>query len=330
MAGSSGGAMISKMLFRGPLRKQIVEFIAFRKSLGFTMRNTAYVYSEFDRYLKKHYPTMTVVRRQMVIGYLSTTAHLHSTSRSYRVTLIRGLCRYLYQQDSRNYVPEPKLLPYGKRKLTPHIFSDSEINRIIEKLKRGPKRKISTLTNSTVIALLSVTGLRIGEICRLNIEDVDFKNSLLRIQRSKFYKSRIVPISRSTVDALILYKQTRVGYYRTTDPTAPFFVEALGKRLHENGVGRKFRKALRDLKICTNQGTTPRLHDLRHTFATRSLENVYQSSNDPQASLPALATYLGHVNLDYTQTYLHPSVELLRSAGERFKSHARIQNGAEI
>ena len=323
--------MKSKTVFRGPLRKKIDEFISFRRALGFTMRNTEYVYAEFDNYLAKNQPGMTIVTRQMLIDYLSTTTHLHSTSRGYRVTLIRGLCRYLYQQDPRHYVPEPKLIIYGKRKLVPHIYSKRQINSIINKLQKGPKKKISTMTHSTAVALLSVTGLRVGEVCRLSIADVDFKNQLLYIQRSKFFKSRIVPISRSTVAALILYKQTRVGYYRTTDATAPFFVGAFGGRLHEVAVGRKFRHAVRDLKIYTNQGTRPRLHDLRHTFATRSLEQVYQSGRDPEASLPALATYLGHVNLDYTQTYLHPSIELLRSAGERFSNYSNTaRNGIKV
>lgn len=312
-----------KTIFTGPLRKKIKEYMEFRKSLGFSMRNTAYVYAEFDNYLAKQYSAVKVISREMMIKYLSTTTHLHSTSRGYRVTLLRGFCRYLYQKDPRNYIPEPKLLPYGKRRLKPYVFTDIEINEILKMLRKLPKRGVCSESTVTVIGLLAVTGLRVGEACRLNLEDVDFKKKNLFIRRSKFYKSRIVPISRSTVDALIRYKLKRLGYYRTTDPLAPFFVGMTGARPHENGISKKFRQIIRTLKIKTSLSARPRLHDLRHSFATHSLERVYHSGKDPEAHLPALATYLGHVNLDYTQTYLHPSIELLRTAGEKFNHYSQ-------
>ncbi len=317
--------------FRGPFHLKISEYIDFRKSLGFSMLNAGYVFNEFDDYLAKHYVKATIITRSMVVEYLGTTKHLHSTSRNYRVTLLRGFCRYLYQQDSRHYVPEKRLLPSGHRKLIPYIFSDDDINRIIKKIQCGPKRKIISLTNSTVVTLLAVTGLRVGEACRLNVSDVDLKNGILHIQRSKFYKSRIVPISKTTVSALIYYKQTRMGYFRTTDAMAPFFVGMTGHRVIKEGVGRAFRRSVRALKISGGQGSLPRVHDLRHTFATRSLEKISHGGGDPQAHLPALATYLGHVNLDYTQTYLHPSTELLRTAGNRFNNYSKLtQTGNQI
>ncbi len=313
-----------KKYIRGPFHLKISEFIAFRKSLGFAMLNAAYVFNEFDDYLAKNYGKTKIITRSMVVEYLATTKHLHSRSRNYRVILIRGFCRYLYQQDSRNYIPEKRILPNTSHKLVPYIFSDGDITRIIKKIQSGPKRKIISITNSTVVRLLAVTGLRVSEACRLNVSDVDLKSGILHIQRSKFYKSRIVPISKTTISALIYYKQTRMGYFRTTDPLAPFFVGMTGNRIIKESVGRSFRRTVRALKIRGDTGNTwPRVHDLRHTFATRSLENIVQAGSDPQAYLPALATYLGHVNLDYTQTYLHPSIELLRTAGNRFNNYLK-------
>ena len=316
---------MSKTVFTGPLRKKINEYMEFKKSLGFTMRNTAYVYAEFDRYLAGDHSRVNVITREMVIKYLSTTIRLHSTSRAYRVTLLRGFCRYLYQKDPRNYIPEPKLLPAGKHRVKPHIYSPTEIARIIKTLQQMQCRKMLTATNVTGVALLATTGIRIGELCRLNLEDVDLKDGVLSIKRSKFFKSRMVPISRSTAKALLRYKLKRLGHFRTTDPKAPFFVGMTGNRVIENGVSGTFRGVLRTLGIKTQMGTRPRLHDLRHTFATRCLERVYRSGKDPEAHLPMLATYMGHVNLDYTQTYLHPSLKLLRVAGNRFHAYSASQ-----
>lgn len=313
---------MKRIYIKGPLHKKIYEYIKFRKSVGFTMRNTEYVFKEFDDFLARQHPKMKSITRQMVIDYLASKKILHLRSRNYRVTILRGFCRYLYQQNNQHYIPEKGILPNAKKKVIPYILSEGEILDILKKIESRPKRKILYFSAKTVISLLSVTGLRISEACRLNISDVDFKRGILHIRRSKFYKSRIVPISQSAVLALIYYKQTRLGYFRTTDPLAPFFVNMTGNRILRENIGRIFRKAVRELKIITDQGTIPRIHDLRHTFATRSLERVALGGGDPEAHLPTLATFLGHANLDYTETYLHPSKELLREAGNRFNNYS--------
>lgn len=314
--------MKRRTYLKGPLHSKIYEYISFRKSVGFTMRNTEYVFKEFDDFLAKNYPKTKIITRSVIIDYLTSIKQVHLRARNYRVTMLRGFCRYLFQQDNRHYVPEKRILPNGKRKVVPYIFSDDNISSILKKINSRPKRKIVYFSTETVIALLSVAGLRVSEACRLNMSDVDLKRGILHIRRSKFFKSRIVPISESTAKALLYYKQTRVGYFRTTDPMAPFFVGMTGNRIVRENIGRIFRQAVRDLNITTDQGTVPRVHDLRHTFATRSLEKVSLSGGDPEAHLPILATYLGHVNLDYTQTYLHPSTELLRAAGDRFNNYS--------
>ena len=104
------------------------------------MRNTAYIYAEFDRYLKRHHPKVRTITRPMVVNYLATTIHLHSTSRGYRVTLLRGFCRYLYQKNPKHYVPEARLLPWGKRKLTPHIYTELEIMTILGEIRKFKRR----------------------------------------------------------------------------------------------------------------------------------------------------------------------------------------------
>lgn len=309
----------------GPLHEKIYEYISFRKSVGFTMRNTEYVFKEFDDFLSINYPKVRIITRPVFIDYLTSIKQIHLRARNYRVTMLRGFCRYLFQQDNRHYVPEKRILPNGKRKVVPYIFSDDDIRKILNEIKSRPKRKIVNFSKGTVISLLSVTGLRVSEACRLNMSDVDLKQGIIHIKRSKFFKSRIIPVSESTVQALIYYKQTRMGYFRTTDPLAPFFVGMTGHRIIRENIGRIFRQAIRELKINTDQGTIPRVHDLRHTFATRSLEKVSLSGGDPEAHLPTLATYLGHVNLDYTQTYLHPSAELIRSAGDKFSNYSMKQ-----
>lgn len=307
--------------FSGPMRRQICEFMRFRKSLGFSMRNTAYIYAEFDRFLAKQYPKTKLISRPMIVDYLATTKHLHSTSRGYRVTLLRGFCRYLYQKDSKNYVPEPRILPWGKRKLMPHVFTDGEVENILEAMNCQKYRApIVGKTFVTMVALLAATGMRSGEVERLNLEDVDLESSVLTIHRSKFFKSRRVPISPSVVAALRCYREVRFKHRQPFEAKAPFFISEQGRRALVHTAGDRFRIAVRQLEIKSQSGGWARLHDLRHTFATRWMDDIYRSGNDPSARLPILATYLGHVNLDHTQTYLHPSIELLAMAGSKFQN----------
>jgi len=309
-----------KSFFKGKFQ----EYIDFRLSLGFSMRNTNYVFIEFDNFVFENYPKSKTITRKMIVDYVATSKHLHSSSRCYRVTLLRGFCKYLYQQNPKTYIPEPKLIKYGKRKVSPYIFTDKEIELILKQFKEMPKKNLLRETNFVIIGLLYSTGLRVGEISRLNLGDVDIKRRVLTIRRSKFYKSRLVPISDSVVETLKQYKLKRLGHKRTKNPDDPFFVGMTGNRVFENAISKKFRKVVNELNLLTDKGTRPRLHDLRHTFATRSLEEVYKKGKNPESYLPALATYLGHVNLTYTQTYLHPTNKTLKIAGDRFNNYSSL------
>ena len=302
---------------------RIKEYFDFRLSLGFAMRNTNYVFIEFDNFVFKKYSNFHFITREMITEYIKTKNHLSFSSKNYRLALIRGFCKYLYHKNTQNYIPEFRLIKSEKSKFKPYIFSHSEVQLILKKLKSPSKRKINTASYVATVGLLYTTGLRVGEVCRLNLEDVDFRNKMLFIRRSKFYKSRLVPVSGSVVEVLKKYKLKRLGCFRATNQKEPFFVGVTGNRLHENLIGRQFRKAVKELGITSVLQTNPRLHDLRHTFATRTLEEIYQKGKNPEIVLPILATYMGHVDLTHTQTYLHASQELLMVASDKFNKYSK-------
>lgn len=117
------------------------------------------------------------------------------------------------------------------------------------------------------------------------------------------------------------YRSLRAKHGHDQKPNAPFFINEHARRCSHSMVGITFRDLIQQLGIRTVQGRIPRLHDFRHTFATRYLNEVYQTGRNPNASLPLLATYLGHVKLTYTQVYLHPAADLLATVGQRFYEH---------
>ncbi len=243
----------------------------------------------------------------MVVGFLKTKSHLNNNTRPKHLSHLRQFCRFLFQLDAGSYIPGNDLLPREQRIYQPYLYSLSEVTALMQlarQLKPGyPLRRESC---ETLIGLLWVSGLRISEALRLNLEDVDLKQQLLQIKETKYQKSRLVPLSTTSAQALTTYAELRVRHRCDTQPTAPFFVGVNGKRWQYDTIRATFGCLVRQLGLRTKQGRTPRLHDLRHSFATRCLAGFYQSGKDPNSCLPVLATFLGHACVTYTALYLHP------------------------
>jgi len=308
----------------GPLGSFIEQHLELRKSLGFILCNAKYALAEFDSYLARCFPDTITVSRAMVTGYLQTLPHLHPVTLRDRIVHLRQFCRFMFQLDQDTYIPERNLVPPARTARRPHIYSEQEAKRLIgTALALPPPRSLRPHTYATILSLLWVSGMRIGEVLRLNLEDLDAERELLYIRQSKFSKSRLVPLSRSAASALGKYLERRSTYGHDERPEAPFFVNERGKRCNYSTVGKTFLTLSRQIGIRTMQGRDPRLHDFRHTFATRYLDRIYYQGKNPGAALPVLATYLGHANIANTQTYLHPSLPLLKKAEERFLAYTK-------
>jgi integrase len=184
-----------------------------------------------------------------------------------------------------------------------------------------PTGSLRPHTYSTLIGLLWASGLRGGELVRLNLEDVDLDKGVLHVRQTKNFKSRLVPLTDSARVALLAYRDARARLGMVQHPQSPFFINERKHRCARRTVIGTFRMLTRQLGLTSAYGREPRLHDLRHTWATRCLAGVYKNGQDPNAALPVLATYLGHVNIACTTIYLHPATELLVQPGTRFLDH---------
>jgi integrase len=171
----------------------------------------------------------------------------------------------------------------------------------------------------TLIGLLVVTGMRIGEIIRLDITDIDWADGLLTVRSSKFGKSRELPLHPSTVAALRTYSEHRYQVGRGLRTTA-FLVSIFGDRLNYASVHRTFHRLVRRLGPQPHSAHhAPRLHDLRHTFAVQTLLDWYRDGTDVGPRLHLLSTYLGHIDPSATYWYLSAAPELLALAAERLE-----------
>lgn len=168
-----------------------------------------------------------------------------------------------------------------------------------------------------MIGLLGVTGMRVGEALRLDRSDVDWDEAVILVRDTKFHKGRNVPVSPSTIEALAAYASLRD---RRRAATTRLFVSMAGSPVGYNYFSATFRKAVAASGIADGSAVWPRAHDLRHSFAIRTLIGWYRAGRDIEALLPRLSTYLGHREPRFTYTYLTATPELLGHAAARLEA----------
>jgi len=307
---------------------RMLQHLALRRSMGYIYEAAEYCLDTFDQFLDKHFPHCTTITRLMITDYLDSTQHLLPLTRASHVTILRQFCRYQFQFDSDTYIPEKGLIGAGSAQVKPHIFTVEEITRMMQQaIKLHAQNRLLPDTYTTIIGLLWVTGMRIGEVLRLKIQDIDTDNDMLTVRQTKFYKSRAIPLLPSTTQRILDYLtlRTKLGYGNASE--APLFINNRGKPCTTSTTPRTLRVLMSRAGLKTKQGTTPRVHDIRHSFATRWLMDIYHSGKDPNVYLPVLATYMEHANTANTQVYLHPTAELLGTAGEQLRSYIRSMQG---
>ena len=238
-----------------------------------------------------------------------------------RLSIARGFATYLHALDPRNEVPPRALLPEGRRRVPPHIYIVDEINGLMDESRRlQPPLRAATI--QAVIGLLVVTGMRSGEVVRLDREDVDLGTARLRIIATKFDKSRELALHRSTVEALQGYTRLRDRHW-PRPATVGFFVSGTGRRLSQSSLEHTFAELVRRTGLEPAAGSRarrPRLHDVRHSFAVGTLIRWHREGQDVQALLPALSAQLGHVDPASTYWYLTGVPELLALANARVEA----------
>ena len=244
-----------------------------------------------------------------------------------RLRWVRGFALWLSTTDPRTEVPPAGLLSSRYQRRPPYIFSDAEIAAIIREAGRLASPKgLRGRTYSTIFGLLSVTGMRVTEVLALDREDVDLKEGVLTIRRTKFRKSRLVPLHDSTCRVLAAYARVRDRVIPQA-ATAAYFLSDSGTRITKWATRCNFAQVsravgLRQATPGRRHGHGPRLHDMRHRFAVHTLVEWYRTGVDVERELPKLATYLGHVHVNDTYWYLEAVPELLQLATRRL-GHTR-------
>jgi len=309
------------------LRRSLTEYLAVRRALGYKLHKQETLLGQFLDYLEAHGQERIATAEALAWAALPAGGE---SWHSYRLQAVRGFARYLHAIDPDVQVPAVGLLPDRPHRTMPFLYTDEQIAALIlaagklrSSRKLGSSHRIAT--HQTLIGLLSVTGMRIGEATALDRSDFDSREGVLLVRGAKFGKSRELPLHRSTVLALRRYLR------RCDRPPSPpgvtaLFVSTTGTRLSVGTVDDVFRGLVRSAGIEPRWATSPpRLHHLRHTFAVRTLLDAYRSGQDIPARLALLSTYMGHVDPGSTYWYLQAAPELMALAGERLERHLQTQ-----
>jgi integrase/recombinase XerD len=289
-------------------------YVAIRRALGFKLARAELLLADFVGYLDA-IGTDTVTTEN-ALAWATLPPNGGSSWWGQRLSVVRAFARHLHAIDPAHEVPPAGLLPARTHRATPYLYSDADIAALMAAARqfRSPLR---AATIETLVGLLTVTGLRIGEALRLDRDDVDLAEGVLRVRDTKFNKSREVPLHTSTVDALVAYARLRDQHCpRPVDPS--FFVSTTGTRLLYCNAHLAWLELVRRAGLQSRSAKCrPRPHDVRHSFAVRTLLGWYRDGADVAASMPLLSTYLGHIHPANTYWYLSAAPELLTLVAAR-------------
>ena len=279
----------------------------------------------FDRFLQRH-PELAKeplqVKLQRWAAARSTAFHATDCER-----LGRYLAKAKHHLDPSVPIPKPDRRPgqqVARQWRRPYIYSSEEVRRLLDVARaypspRGPLRPLALYT---MLAVGYCAGLRVGEIARLNLGDVDLQVGTVTIRKTKFFKSRILPLTRTVVAALREYVDERRRAGGSEDPESALFWQRQGRQRYGiQAIDRLFADILRQAGLKPLRGRKgPRFHDLRHSMVVNRILMWYRAGINPQDQLPFLATYLGHRDINSTLVYITVTQDLLQEAGERFRA----------
>ena len=300
-----------------PLHAAVGDYLAMRRALGFKLDREAAQLPRFVDFVESRGERHVTVDAAMTWSTLAPSTPAWSAA---RLRIVRGFATYMHALDPVNEIPAHMLLPSVPCRATPYLYDEHQIGALIKAAEalRTPHR---VATIQTMFGLLAVTGMRLGEVVGLDVEDFDAQTGCLLVRGAKFGKTRELALHPSTVTAVQRYLR-RSDHPAPAAGTSALLVTMVGTRLSTKDAQRTFTTLRHRAGIEPRAPSCrPRLHDLRHSFAVATMLDAYHEDVDVGRRLALLATYLGHVNPASTYWYLSAAPELMQLAAARLERH---------
>jgi len=300
------------------LRKLLQDYLTMRRALGFKMHVEGIGLLSFVTYMEQ--AQADFISTDLALAWAKQPTMAQPIWWAHRLSFVRGFARYCHAIDPRSEVPPSGLLSFSRRRPSPYFFTDEDIDQLLQNtLQLQMNNPFMNQTLYCLFGLLAVSGLRIGEALSLTLNDVDLDQALLTIRSTKFDKSRLVPMHTTTAKVMVDYQKHREQFLAGRQ--IPYwFVNVQGGCLGYDSVRRAFRHLTDGMANQTGR-LRPRLHDLRHRFAMKTLLHWYRDGQDVEQLLPTLSAFLGHVQVSDTYWYLSACPELLGAAKDRLERH---------
>lgn len=303
------------------LAGHVQDYLRLRRALGFKLRFEGRVLPQLVGYLTA--AGAGTVTADLAIAWAGLPQRAKPITLAHRLGAARGFATYLQTIDPTAQVPPSGIWPTRSPRPAPYLWSRTDIARLLDAARElTPPLRAATL--QTLLGLLAVSGMRVGEALQLTREDVDLHAGVLLIRDAKFDRERLVPLHPSATERLRDYAAGRDAARATPTSTA-FFVSGTGAALTYSGVLKSFVELTTALGLRTAQ-VQPRMHDLRHSFAVQTLLDWYRSGVDVNGQMMVLSSYLGHVHPAGTYWYLSAAPELMELAAARLTDRAGAQS----
>jgi integrase/recombinase XerD len=269
-------------VFSSRLAPAFAQYVDLKRALGRRFDCPARTLQSLDRFLHERNALYPELNAAAFRAWCRTHENVASGVRRVRMLDVRGFCLYRRRTEPHCFVPDLSSFPPYHQRLTPYIFSEIEVSRLIEAasaLKRNPSSPLRPEVTRLAIVLLFTTGVRRGELLNLKLGDYDRHEATLRIRETKFYKSRLLPINTDIADEIERYLRIRTRRQLPTSCDTPFIWNATrgGRAYTGTGLHYCIEPLLRQCGICTSKGKQPRIHDFRHSFAVNALLRWYRA-----------------------------------------------------
>lgn len=320
-------------IWRSCLGKVMADYVAVQRALGRKFEPHERTLRGLDFFMVRRYPRARKLTAAIFAAWAEGLRSLSPTTARMRMLYVRKLCRHVARSRSGTFIPDLKTFPKELPHQAPYLLSESEVARLLiatAKLRATRSNPLHPQTIRLAVLLTFCSGLRRGEILKLRIEDIDTEEMVLRIKETKFYKSRLVPISASVAKELRRYLSKRERTKMPMEASAPLVWNGWPRRhgqasaLTGTPFWQTWRRICRFAQIVDHRGQLPRIHDLRHGFAVEVLRRGYASGQDAQSVLPRLARYMGHADAQFTHYYLKFTEPLRHAASDRFRRHLGV------
>lgn len=310
---------------RTGLHAAISDYLAHQRALGRDYTQVEWLLNHVYRFAKRI--RVDDLDAAFFERWRGRQQHLSANTRRKDLLILRRFCLYRRRSNPVCFVPDPLYFPRHQPYVTPVLITPQQLAQMLvaaRKCSPSPNSPLLPAVLYIAIVLLYTAGLRIGELTRLLLGDVDSAAGVLHIRNSKFHKARFIPLSNDARLELRRYLKLRLTEPHDLRPKAPLLCHRLYSRTRARGaysvvgLGAAIRRIYYQENIRDVEGRRPRVHDIRHNFAHEALKRWYLEGKDVQTNLPKLALYMGHVSITSTAYYLHFLPEIAGLASKRF------------